>query len=279
MVRKIIVITLFVVVILVGVFFYISDNNGTVYIPEVYTYKGNTSAEGIEIDEVIVLENNKFDISQLDIIKNKLIENHFPGIDIEIVGIKNDVLTINLIDKEKYVIEYVNMGSSGSKICSDILTYSFLQPESNVKNWVKGLKILVNGEADVEGDHFNFIGIYDRKPKDKTLATIKDWGYENNPTEYTDEYNVNLYGQKFVINPVDENVEIIISEAVFSGYGFYEGKELYRTNKPLLFTMELPEGMPYVVVKLKNGDRTSTWLPAYNGKDGTLIVPVEFEVI
>ena len=277
MVKKII--TLLVLVILAGSFFYIKSSNSTIDILEVYTYKGNTSAEGIEIDEVIELENNKFDISQLSLIKDKLIEKQFSGIDIEIVGIRDDILTINLLDKEKYVVEYVNMGSSGSKICSDILTYSFLQHESNMKNWVNGLKILVNGEADVEGDHFNFIGVYSRNQSDKTMATIKDYGYTEDPIGFVEQYSVNSYGQKFVISPVNENVEIIISEAVFSGYGFYEGKELYRTNKPLLFIMELPEGMPYIIVKLKNGDRTSTWLPTYNGKDGTLIVPAEFKII
>jgi len=276
MVKKII--TLFVLMILVLVCCCITYNNSN-GVAEIYTYKGNTSAEGIEIDEIIALESNRFDLSYFDIIKNKLIEKHFSGIDIEIVGVDDDILTINLIDKEKYVVEYVNMGSSGSKICSDILKYSFLQPECNVKNWVKGLKILVNGEADLEGDHFNFSGVYNRKSTNKTMATIKDYGYVDNPTGYIDEYSVNSYGQKFVISPVDENIEIIISEAIFSGYGFYEGKELYRTNNPLLFTMELPEGMPYVVVKLKNGDRTSTWLPTYNGKDGTLIVPTEYKVI
>lgn len=276
MVKKII--TLLVLVIFVWVCFYITDNNSNSVV-EIYTYKGNTSAEGIEIDEVIVLENNKFDISQLSLIKDKLIEKQFSGIDIEIVGIRDDILTINLLDKEKYVVEYVNMGSSGSKICSDILTYSFLQHESNMKNWVNGLKILVNGEADIEGEHFNFIGVYGRNQSDKTMATIKDYGYTEDPIGFVEQYSVNSYGQKFVISPVNENVEIIISEAVFSGYGFYEGKELYRTNKSLLFTMELPEGMPYVTVKLKNGDRTSTWLPTYNGKDGTLIVPSEYKVI
>jgi hypothetical protein len=273
--KKITIIVLIVLIILVGAFFRISGNA----IGNMYTYKGNSNADGIEIDEVIVLEKNIFDISQLDIIKNKLIEKQFSGIDIEITGIEKDILTINLIDKEKYVVEYVNMGSSGSKICSDILQYSFLQPESDIKNWPKGLKILVNGESDVESDHFNFIGIYNREIKSKTLATIKDYGYQDSLTGYEEEYTVNPYGQKFVISPIDDATEIIISEAVFSDYGFYEGEELYRTNKSLLFVMELPEGIPYVIVKLQKGDRTSTWLPTYNGKDGTLVVPTEYEII
>jgi hypothetical protein len=275
MVKKITVITILSLVICIGAFMYIRGD----VIGEVYTYKGNSNADGIEIDEVIVLEKNIFDISQLDIIKNKLIEKQFSGIDIEITGIEKDILTINLIDKEKYVVEYVNMGSSGSKICSDILQYSFLQPESDIKNWPKGLKILVNGESDVESDHFNFSGIYSRKVKSKTLATIKDYGYQDSPAGYSKEYIVNSYGQKFVINPIDDTTEIIISEAVFSEYGFYEGKELYRTNESLLFVMELPEGIPYIIVKLQKGDRTSTWLPTYNGKDGTLVVPAEYEII
>jgi hypothetical protein len=275
MAKKITIIVLVILIILTGVFFRMSGNA----IGKVYTYKGNSNADGIEIDEVIVLEKNIFDISQLDIIKNKLIEKQFSGIDIEITGIEKDILTINLIDKEKYVVEYVNMGSSGSKICSDILQYSFLQPESDIKNWPKGLKILVNGESDVESDHFNFIGIYNRETKSKTLATIKDYGYQDSLTGYEEEYTVNPYGQKFVITPIDDATEIIISEAVFSDYGFYEGEELYRTNKSLLFVMELPEGIPYVIVKLQKGDRTSTWLPTYNGKDGTLVVPTEYEII
>ena len=122
MAKKITIIVLVILIILTGVFFRMSGNA----IGNMYTYKGNSNADGIEIDEVIVLEKNIFDISQLDIIKNKLIEKQFSGIDIEITGIEKDILTINLIDKEKYVVEYVNMGSSGSKICSDILQYSFL---------------------------------------------------------------------------------------------------------------------------------------------------------
>ena len=74
-------------------------------------------------------------------------------------------------------------------------------------------------------------------------------------------------------------MEIIISEAVFSDYGFYEGKELYRTNKSLLLNIELHEGIPHIIVKLKKGDRTSKWLPTYNGKDGTLVVPEEYDVV
>ena len=200
MIKKILII-LFIILSLTGLFLINIKNSEA---PEIYTYKGNSNAEGIEIDEVIELEENSFDLSLLEIIKNKLIEKHFPGIAIEIIGIENDILTINLIDKEKYVVEYVNMGSSGSKICSDILKYTFLQPESNVKNWVNNLKILVNGEADVEGDHFNFIGIYNRKQTTKTMATIKDYGYQEKPTVYIEEYSVNSYGQKFVISPVDE---------------------------------------------------------------------------
>lgn len=276
--KKIIFIILLAILILV--FFDYSIKNMVVQeSSEIYTYKGNANADGIEIDEVIKLENNKFNMNCLTEIINRLVKKQFLGIDIEIVEIKNNLLTINLKDKEKYVVEYVNMGSSGSKICSDILIYSLLQPESNIKNWVNGLKILINGEADVEGDHFNFVGIYDRKQTEKIMATIKDYGYEDTPVNYDDKYIVNLSGQKFVITPANENVEIIISEVIFSEYGFYEGKELYRTNKSLMFAMELSEGIPYISVKLKNGDRTSTWLPTYNGKDSTLIVPAEFKII
>lgn len=245
-------------------------------VSEAYIYKGNTNADGIEIDKVLTLYGNKNILENLGFIKKELENGPFKGIQIDLVGIKDGILTVNLIDGEKKVTEYLDSGSAGGKMALDVLTYSLLQPESEIEDWITGLKILLNGEENAEGSHFNLEGVFNRDRKyDKTLVYITDYGYEGALGDYDEEVIINNNSQRFILEPAKDTT-LIVSEGEYTENGFVETKELLTTDKKLLFETELPEGGPNTSIKAVRGDRTSTWTPFFNGKDGTLIVPEEF---
>ena len=256
----------------------INDNSSHgVYI---YTYKGEINAEGIEIDKAIEIDENKPILENIELIKNQIKEDYFTEANIDIISINEDaLLTVNLLDGTRAITEYLDMGTSGSKISLDILKYSFLQNESEIEPWISEVKFLVNGEENVEGNHFNLNGTFKRNKVDKILGNIKTYGYTNVMDNYDDEYVYSENGEKFGITFNDAETQIIINELIYQNGELSLGNELYRGNKSLLLTMDLSESIPSICIRLKKGDKVGTWLPSYNEKSRELVLPYEITSI
>ena len=138
---------------------------------EVYIYDGDQCGENLEAEKVINLESRlKIEDKIYKIVQE--LKEKFSDIEIEIIGYKNignkKILILDLRDKNKSVGSYLNAGSTGSRINLGIIVNSLLRNEKDIHNWIDGVKILVNGEENVEGEHISLAEIF-YKTTDNTI--------------------------------------------------------------------------------------------------------------
>ena len=174
--RLIIILVFAIMFLLLGVNF-VKDT--TIRIPtlsdlrveEVYIYDGDENGERLEVKKVVKIEGGKTTEEKLQTIVNEL-QKKFEDIELCIKGYENvngkRILIIDLKDRYKSVDSYLNSGSAGSRMYLGIIVNTLLQNEKSVSNWIDGVKILVNGEENVEGEHISLEGIF-YKSKNKTI--------------------------------------------------------------------------------------------------------------
>ncbi|MBP5426899.1 MAG: hypothetical protein J6Y29_03270 [Clostridiales bacterium] len=138
---------------------------------ELCIYAGDTEGESLIVDKVIKVEGGKTTEDKVEVVISSL-QDKFSDIELEVVNYENvmgkKVLVLDLKDKDKPVSSYLNAGSTGSRINLGIIVNSLLQNEKNMSNWIDGVKILVNGEASVEGEHVDLSEIF-YKSKNKNI--------------------------------------------------------------------------------------------------------------
>ncbi|MDF2612948.1 MAG: hypothetical protein K0S71_734 [Clostridia bacterium] len=128
----------------------------TLFTADIDTYDIKES-ESIEITEDLSIE------KQLTLIANELSQTQFDNLPIELKGIEEidgqKIAVINLREKgqlndqDKNWMQYLNGGSTGSRITLITLEESFLQRDL-AGEWVDGIKIIYEGENIEEMDHF-----------------------------------------------------------------------------------------------------------------------------
>lgn len=174
---KLIIILIFTIIcLLLGVNF-VKDT--TIRIPtlselrveEVYIYDGDENGENLEVKKVVKIEGGKTTQEKIERIVNEL-QKRFEDIELQIKDYENvngkRVLVIDLKDRYKSVDSYLDSGSAGSRIYLGIIVNTLLQNEKSMSNWIDGVKILVNGEENVESGHISLEGIF-YKSKNKTI--------------------------------------------------------------------------------------------------------------
>lgn len=143
---------------------------GKINTQELYIYDGDKEGEDLVVGKIISVYARLSTEEKIEKIINEL-KKKFNDIDLEINGYKNiankKVLILNLKDKNEPVEIYLNEGSTGSRINLGIIVNSILQNEKNIKNWIDGVKILVNGEENVEGEHVTLAGVFYKSEDNK----------------------------------------------------------------------------------------------------------------
>ena len=136
---------------------------GDVRYDELYIYEGDEYGEDLEVGKYLKVESKLSTEEKIEIIVEEL-QERFSDIEIEIKGYRNvvnkKVLILDLKDRERPVGSYLNAGSTGSRINLGIIVNSVLQNEKNIDNWIDGLKIMVNGEENIEGEHITLAEIF-----------------------------------------------------------------------------------------------------------------------
>lgn len=132
-------------------------------------YKGDSKGENLEVKKCVKIEGGKATEDKIDLVVEEL-QKDFLDIKLKVVGYDNvsgkKILILDLEDKDVSVDNYLDAGSTGSRINLGILVNSLLQNGKRVSNWIDGVKILVNGEEGIETSHVSLEEIFYRE-KDK----------------------------------------------------------------------------------------------------------------
>lgn len=133
-----------------------STNKLTLFTADADTYVKKEEGT-IQVDESLSIE------KKLTLIANELSKTQFENLPIEVQGIEEidgkKIAIINLLEKEqsdeqgKNWIQYLNAGSTGSRMTLIVFEESFLQKDL-AQEWIDGIKIIHEGENIEEMDHF-----------------------------------------------------------------------------------------------------------------------------